>query len=128
METSPESISLQVESDRDPAHKEGGLKPSTASLSLRTGKAGSSFWVDGQSAHLTFDNFVDEPPVGVIAADKGGLSLGLFDGMPALTLSDGLRGPALGLGHASLPPISIKKGSAASLVLFDKDGKVWKAP
>jgi hypothetical protein len=51
---------------------------------------------------LTFHNFVDEPPVGAIAADKGDLSLGLFDGTPALTLSDGLRAPKLVLGHASL--------------------------
>lgn len=129
MIASTERISLEVGSDRWPAHKERGLKPSTASLSLRTGKVGSSLWLDGQSAHLTFHNFEAEPPVAVIPWDKGDLSLGLFDGMPALTLSDGLRGPALGLGHVSpLPPISIRKGSAASLVLFDKDGKVWKAP
>jgi hypothetical protein len=133
MQKSPESIELEVHNDRTAYDSKFKIEPSTASLQLRTGLLGTSFWLDGHTSQLSFDNYDAPPPAGVIANEKGKLELGLFDGRPSVTLGDDVQGlPGLVLGRIELKTRAtgtVEQRSGASLVMFDKDGKVmWQAP
>ena len=130
-QASPESIQLEVVSDRDTRNPRLTSKRSTASLRLRTGRVGAGYWLDGKDAGMDFSSYEGAPPAVPLAPERGSISIGLYNDRPTLTLADALFGPRFIAGHTSLRTRAglVEQLPAGSLVLFDNDSKViWKAP
>src|SRR5262249_33187985 len=128
MERSHESIKLEVRNSRGQQDPKIKIEPSTVSLALRSGLNGASLYLDSHQSELSFYNYGAPPPAAILANDKGTFKLGSYAGEPSLTLGDDTFGlPGLVLGHTQLKTRAtgaVEHRSAASLVMFDKDGKV----